>query len=55
MTEDEYIHTIKRLRKLALEAIDEIEGWGAYAGDYFQEKWDLGGTVARLRNSADNA
>lgn len=36
-------------RSIAAEAIDEIESWGAYASDYFQEKWDLAGTVERLR------
>lgn len=41
-----------RLRTLLNEAADEIDGWGQYAGDYFQEKWDLKGTVQKYRDAA---
>lgn len=30
---------IDRLRSLLAEAHEAVESWGAYAGDYFQEKW----------------
>ena len=33
------------------EAADEIQFWGAYASDYFQEKHDIAGTVARFRSA----
>lgn len=33
------------------EAADEIQYWGAYASDYFKEKHDLAGTVARFRSA----
>ncbi len=36
------------LVKALKEAADEIEGWGAYASPYFQEKHDLEGSVAAV-------
>ena len=39
------------LRKMLLEAADEIESWGSYASDYFQNKHDLRGTVKRVRDA----
>ncbi len=33
------------------EAADEIEGWGAYASPYFQEKHDLEGSVAAVHTA----
>lgn len=35
------------------EAIDAIDEWGAYASDYFQEKWDLAGQITKLRGVLD--
>ena len=32
------------------EAAEDIEGWGSYASQYFQEKHDLSGTVTKYRN-----
>jgi len=32
---------IERLQEKYEEAIDDIEEWGAYASEYFQEKWKL--------------
>jgi hypothetical protein len=29
------------------DARDDIESWGAYATDYFQDKWDLEGCIKR--------
>jgi len=44
------------LRKLLVEAAEDIEGWGAYAGEYFQKKHDLAGNVKQYRDAAiDNA
>jgi hypothetical protein len=40
---------IARLRGLLAEATQEIEDWGTYASEYFQERHDLPGTVARFR------
>jgi uncharacterized coiled-coil DUF342 family protein len=38
---DELLKEIERLREKYKEAIDDIEEWGAYAPEYFQEKWKL--------------
>lgn len=40
-----------RLRAALAEAIEEVESWAEYAGDYFKEKHDLQGTLKRLRES----
>ena len=40
------------LRKNLLEASEEIANWGAYASDYFQEKHDLSGCVAKFHDAA---
>ena len=40
-----------RLRHLLAEAADDIESWGAYASEYFQQKHDLAGCVAKYRNA----
>lgn len=40
------------LRKSLSEAADEIESWGAYASEYFQQKHDLAGSVSRARGAA---
>lgn len=29
-------------------AREDVEHWGAYASEYFQEKWDLAGDLARI-------
>ena len=34
------------------EAADDIEAWGAYAGDYFKDKHDLEGDVRRVKDAA---
>lgn len=34
------------------EAATEVEDWGAYAGAYFQEKYDLEGCVQEIRERA---
>ncbi|MGL4651467.1 MAG: hypothetical protein ACRC1H_18825 [Caldilineaceae bacterium] len=39
----------ERLRAALREAADSIESWGAYASDYFRQKHDLAGDVARAR------
>lgn len=38
-----------RLQEALAEAIEEIEDWGSYASEYFQEKHDLKGRVNKLR------
>lgn len=40
------------LRKSLSEAADEIESWGAYASEYFQQKHGLAGSVSRIRAAA---
>ena len=43
---------VERLRALLSEAADEIQNWGAYASEYFQEKHDLAGCVAEFKAAA---
>ncbi|BCQ68219.1 hypothetical protein PEQA60_22090 [Pseudomonas sp. Eqa60] len=40
------------LRKLLLDASEEIYAWGSYASDYFQEKHDLEGCVEKFHAAA---
>jgi len=40
---------IAELEGVLADATQEVEEWGAYASEYFQEKHDLAGTVARFR------
>ena len=42
---------IAKLENLLSEAADDIEGWGSYAGEYFQQKHDMAGDVARYRTA----
>lgn len=42
----------ERLRNLLGDAADEIQNWGAYASEYFQEKHDLAGCVGKYRAAA---
>ena len=40
--------------KMAIEAVeeclDDLQGWAAYASDYFQDKWDLDGEVKAYKD-----
>jgi hypothetical protein len=36
-------------RQLLAEAVDDIDDWASYASDYFREKHDLAGALARYR------
>ena len=38
---------ITRLRSLLAEAREDVDFWGGYASEYFQEKWDLTGTLEK--------
>ena len=42
---------IERLSAQLAEAIEDIESWGAYADDYFKQKWDLAGCVERHKKA----
>lgn len=37
-----------RLREALLDARDMVQSWGAYASDYFKDKWDFAGDIAKL-------
>lgn len=50
--EDRRDERIREMERALLDAADDMEGWGAYAGDYFKEKWDLAGDVAKYRSIA---
>ncbi len=39
----------RELRDLLAEAIEDIDSWASYASDYFQQKHDLAGTLAKYR------
>jgi hypothetical protein len=39
---------VAELAKGLHEAYEMVDSWGAYAGDYFQEKWDLEGDLRQL-------
>jgi hypothetical protein len=39
---------VKRLSAALWEARGMVESWGAYADEYFQDKWDLKGDLAKL-------
>lgn len=39
----------EQLEAAIRDAIGCVEGWGAYADEYFQKKWDLEGDIKRLR------
>lgn len=43
---------VEWLRKSLLDAAEEIDAWGSYASDYFQEKHDLAGCVAKFHAAA---
>lgn len=40
---------VARLREVVADAVECVEAWAAYASDYFKEKHDLAGDIARLR------
>ena len=40
---------IERLREALWEAADAIEFWGSYANEYFKDKHDFEGDVAKVR------
>jgi hypothetical protein len=44
---------IAQLKTLLVEASEDIAGWGAYAEDYFQEKWGLKKTVEKYRKAGE--
>jgi len=43
---------VEGLRKWLLEAAEEIDTWGSYASDYFQEKHGLRGCVDKFHAAA---
>lgn len=47
------LDTCYAYRSALREARDCIESWGAYAGDYFQEKHDLAGDLATIDRLLD--
>jgi hypothetical protein len=40
---------VERMREAFTDAIDTVDFWAAYASDYFKDKHDLEGDLARLR------
>ena len=42
----------RELAELRDDAVDTVEHWASYAGDYFREKWDIEGDLRRLRGNA---
>jgi hypothetical protein len=54
---DEASAEIARLHRLlrdhAADALEDVQHWGGYASDYFQDKWDLAGDVAKWERRRD--
>lgn len=48
---DAWLDWSKEAESLRAEAAEDIADWGAYAGEYFQQKHDLAGCVARYREA----
>lgn len=48
---DSMMSRAKELEAMVLlaEAIEDIDSWASYASDYFRDKHDLAGTLARYR------
>ena len=42
---------IERLRSVIAEAVEDIQSWAAYADQYFQQKHDLAGCIAKYKKS----
>ncbi|MGN8278135.1 hypothetical protein, partial [Pseudomonas sp. SMN5] len=40
------------LRKMLVDASEEVATWGAYASEYFQQKHNLAGCVAKFHDAA---
>lgn len=40
---------VKELENALQDAIECVSDWGSYASDYFKEKWDFDGDLARLK------
>lgn len=38
---------IMRLERGYTECLEDLQHWASYASDYFQEKWDLAGDIAK--------
>ena len=53
--QNEAADEIERLREKYEEAIDDIEEWGAYASEYFQEKWELKECIEQHRAALKEA
>jgi len=53
--QNEAADEIERLREKYEEAIDDIEEWGAYASEYFQEKWKLKECIEQHRAALKEA
>ena len=47
-----FLEEAGRLRTALLDAIECVDFWGSYASDYFKEKHDLAGEIARLTATA---
>jgi len=49
--------TLRKAAQAALDALknahDDVLDWGAYAGDYFKDKHDLEGCVARIKDDIE--
>jgi hypothetical protein len=39
---------VERLRSLLAEAHEAVSNWGAYADEYFKEKWNLQGDIDKF-------
>lgn len=44
---------IEKLKDLLRDASNQIAEWGSYADKYYQEKWDLEGTLKKFRKASN--
>lgn len=49
----ELVARADRLEAALRDAIECVEGWGAYAPEYFKNRWDLAGDMKRLRGALE--
>lgn len=48
MTPNSHEYLLRDVLEALKRAQGDIQGWGAYAAEYFKEKWDLDGDIEAL-------
>ena len=50
---EEAAYRIEKLEAALREAVEDIEFWGAYASEYFQDKHDLKSSIQNARKALE--